>query len=112
MRPDDSRTSTNREVRMPKLEVEKIPHSWELKNWPANVWPHHGEKVKWLIISKKTELMKCGALVRPGRLLVVLGAQYLGWLQRQSSRVDDFDIAPNVARKAAQAVAYGARRSA
>lgn len=90
---------------MSKFEVEKVPHSWELKNWPAHVWPHHGEKVRWLIRSKYTELSKEGALTRPGRTIVVLGAPYLSWLQRQSSRVDGFDIAPNVARKAAQVAA-------
>jgi hypothetical protein len=85
-----------------KFEVEKVPHSWELKNWPANVWPHHGEKVRWLINSKRNELMKAGALVRPGRNLVVLGPQFLGWLQRQSNRVDGFAIAPNRDRKTAR----------
>jgi|HubBroStandDraft_1064217.scaffolds.fasta_scaffold170997_2 hypothetical protein len=80
---------------MPKIEVEKVPHSWELKNWPASVWPHGYEAVRWLIHSKKAELTRAGVLVRPSRNLVVIGAQYISWLQRQSSRVADFAIAPN-----------------
>jgi hypothetical protein len=97
-----------KEHAMPTKECEKIPHSWELLDWPDQLWPHDGKqavkkndagntipavhpKVRWLIESKKTELMKAGALVRPGRVLVVLGPQYLGWLQRQLKRVGDFE---------------------
>lgn len=44
--------------------------------------------------------MRAGCLVHSGQRLVILGPQYLGWLQKQSSRVDDFEIAPNRVRKA------------
>jgi hypothetical protein len=94
---------------MSKNQVQNLPHSWELLDWPAQLWPHDGKpwfkkdettgelvpmvhpKVRWLVESKKKELMKSGALVRPGRTLVILGPQYLGWLQQQVGRVKEFE---------------------
>src|SRR5476651_1011368 len=97
---------------MGSQQVEKIPHSVELINFPPTVWPHDGKQavdkegrrivhpaVKWLVLSRKTELMRCGALVRPNRVLVLLMPQYLSWLQRQAERVANFQITPNVNRE-------------
>lgn len=38
---------------------------------------------------------RCGALVRVGRELVVLGGRYSRWLERQATNVPGFEIAPN-----------------
>lgn len=84
---------------MNKLEIAKVPHSWSLANWPPAVWPHEPAAVRWLLHSQRDELMRAGALVRPGRTLVVLGVHYLAWLQRKVDRVADFKIAPNVDRE-------------
>jgi hypothetical protein len=49
----------------------------------------------------RDELRDAGALTRIGRDLVILGAGYSAWLQKQVNRVDGFEIAPNRTRAAA-----------
>jgi hypothetical protein len=41
------------------------------------------------------ELIACGALVRVGRKLVIIGAGYAVWLQKGAARVKNYEIAPN-----------------
>jgi hypothetical protein len=77
------------------------PHSWGVESWPADVYPHRPNRARYLINTHRSDLMAAGALVRVGRELVVLGAKYTRWLERQASRVPDFEIAPNRAPDAA-----------
>lgn len=70
--------------------VAPIPHSWSVKNWPADVWPHDARRGAWLARSRRNELLEAGALIRPGRELVVLGAPYARFLQRQAEGVQNF----------------------
>jgi hypothetical protein len=88
-----------------KQAVVSLPHSWSVETWPSTVYPHDADKARYLIRSNRDSLTTAGALVRVGRNLVVMGASYSSWLQRQGARVANFDIAPNVARKAAQVAA-------
>lgn len=85
---------------MAKPNCLPVPNTWTVPTWPPDVWPHEEKKARTLIRFKKNELVRAGCLVRPGQRLVVLGPQYLGWLQKQSSRVDEFIIAPNRTRNA------------
>jgi hypothetical protein len=75
--------------------AERIPHSWSVEDWPTTVYPHRPSRGRYIVRAHRDELTTCGALTRIGRDLVVLGAGYAAWLQKQSSRVANFDIAPN-----------------
>ena len=86
---------------MAKTTVEKIPHSWTIEDWPAAVYPCRASRGRYIIRMHSSELVACGALTRVGRDLVVLGYGYAAWLQKQSGRVANFEIAPNRARSAA-----------
>lgn len=77
------------------------PHSWGINTWPADVYPGQSNRAKYLINTHRNDLMAAGALVRVGRELVVLGARYTRWLERQAARVPDFEIAPNRPQDAA-----------
>jgi hypothetical protein len=77
------------------------PHSWGINTWPPDVWPGQSNRAKYLVNTYKSDLMAAGALVRVGRELVVLGTRYTRWLERQASRVPDFEIAPNRPQDAA-----------
>jgi hypothetical protein len=77
------------------------PHSWGIESWPADVYPHRPNRARYLISTHRDELMAVGALVRVGRELVVLGTRYTRWLERQASRVPDFEIAPNASKDVA-----------
>jgi hypothetical protein len=77
-----------------KNAVPKLPHSWGFEDWPDGVWPGKA-RARYVVRANRAELMRCGALSRPGRELVVLGAGYAYWLARASDRVEGFDIAPN-----------------
>jgi hypothetical protein len=86
---------------MAKNAPAGMPHSWGIEAWPADVHPNSPSRARYLIRTHRDELMAAGALVRVGRELVVLGARYSRWLERQASRVPDFEIAPNRERSAA-----------
>ena len=80
---------------MPKKSATTTPHSWAVETWPADVYPHRPNRARYLVRLRRDELMAAGAIVRVGRELVVIGARYSRWLERQASRVPDFEIAPN-----------------
>ena len=79
-----------------------IPHSWCLTDWPVGVYPHQPSRARYLVRAHKQELLAQGALCRVGRELVVLGDRYSRWLERQSSRVADFECAANLRLGAAR----------
>ena len=83
---------------MSRIARSKIPHSWCLTDWPEDVYPHRLSRARYLVRVHKQELLAQGALCRVGRELVVLGDRYSRRLERQASRVPDFECAANLAR--------------
>jgi hypothetical protein len=82
--------------------AERIPHSWGVDTWPDNVYPGNPSRARYIIRMHSDELVTSGALTRIGRDLVILGAGYAAWLQKQSPRVHSYPpIPPNRARSAA-----------
>jgi hypothetical protein len=71
---------------MAKNSLQKIPHSWAVDEWPADVYPGRASKARYTLRAHRTELVAAGALVRVGRDLVVA---------QKANRVDGFAIAPN-----------------
>jgi hypothetical protein len=59
------------------------------------VYPNTTESAKWLVRVHRDDLLREGAIARVGRELIVFGARYTRWLEKQSSRVADYQIAPN-----------------
>jgi hypothetical protein len=87
-----------------KFTVSAVPATWGIGNWPVDVWPFTPGRARSHLLRDQTtrdELASCGALTRPAQHLVFIGAFYLSWLQKKSSRVSDFEIAPNRERNAA-----------
>lgn len=74
---------------------------WGKKTWPPEVWPHNLNRADYLIRTRRAELLAAGAICRVGREIVVIGPRYTRWLERQASRVPDFEIAPNKPTEAA-----------
>jgi hypothetical protein len=75
-----------------------VPHSWSIADWPSSVYPNDPKRGRYLVREHKAELLASGALVRVGRELVIMGARYSKFLERQASRVPDFECAANAAR--------------
>lgn len=76
-------------------ERTRMPHSWSIEDWPADVFPNKPSRGRYLCRAYRDQLLAAGALTRIGRDLVVLGAGYASWLVANTGRVCDFDIAPN-----------------
>jgi hypothetical protein len=85
--------------------AEKMPHSWTIDGWPSNVYPCTPSRARYIVRAHRDELIAARALSRVGRDLVVLGEGYGRWLAKRTAKVEGFDIAPNAARRASQAVA-------
>jgi hypothetical protein len=75
-----------------------MPHSWSIRHWPESVYPNDPKRGRYLVREHKADLLASGVLVRVGRELVIMGARYSRWLERQASRVPDFECAANAAR--------------
>lgn len=75
------------------------PHSWSVEGWPEAVYPNRPNRARYLIHTNRNDLLAAGALVRVGRELVVIGQRYSRWLERQASRVPDYEVAANRGRK-------------
>jgi hypothetical protein len=90
--------TTKRKDREP-ASAATLPHSWPSSRWLPDVYPNTTEKARYLIRTHKRELIECGALVRIGRELVVIGAAYAKWLNRHGVQVPGYEIAPNRARE-------------
>jgi hypothetical protein len=84
---------------MAKTQVPVIPHSWRQEDWPQGIYPGRSTKAKYVLRVHRDELIAIGALTRIGRELVVFGAPYVAWLQKNNNRVAGFEIAPNRARE-------------
>jgi len=75
--------------------VATVPHSWPSSRWPDSVYPNTQEKARYLVRVHRRELLECGALARIERDLVVIGANYLKWLNQHRAHVLGYEIAPN-----------------
>lgn len=73
-----------------KVNAAAAPHSWSIETWPAHVYPGSTERARYFVRVHKEELFAAGALTRPGRELVILGARYVRWLERKAARVPEF----------------------
>jgi hypothetical protein len=80
---------------MSKPKVQPLPHSWLVNDWPATVSPGRPNAGKNLVRAHRQELIACGALVRIGRELTIIGEGYAQFLARKAGRVAGYDIAPN-----------------
>lgn len=80
---------------MSKPKVSSMPHSWRLSDWPHGVTPNRVSAAKHLVRTHREELVACGALVRIGRDLTIIGEGYATFLARKAKRVDGYEIAPN-----------------
>ena len=58
-----------------KVHAEAAPHSWSIETWPAHVYPGSADRARYFIRTHKDELFAAGALTRPGRELVIIGAR-------------------------------------
>lgn len=75
------------------------PHSWDLENWPAGVYPGSESRARYLLRAYRGELVAAGALTRIGREIVVLGAPYVRWLASRVTEVPDFVAGPHRSKK-------------
>jgi hypothetical protein len=66
------------------------PHSWDFEHWPSHVYPHSENRARWLLRSKRAELLAAGAVVRVGREFVFIGAKFTRWLQMNACAVPNF----------------------
>ena len=66
------------------------PHSWDVLNWPATVWPNEGQRAQWIVRSYRDQLLYHRALTRVGKRLVVIGCGYEKFLAAQASGVKGF----------------------
>lgn len=80
---------------MSKPKASPLPHSWRVSDWPTSVTPNRANAAKHLVRTHRDELVACGALVRIGRDLTVIGEGYAQFLARKAKRVDGYEIAPN-----------------
>ncbi len=80
---------------MSKPKASPLPHSWLVADWPPVVAPNRTSAAKHMVRTHRDELIECGALVRIGRNLTMLGEGYATFLARKLRRVDGYEIAPN-----------------
>ena len=63
------------------------PRSWELRTWPAQIWPHATRRAQWISRCYRKELLAAGAMTRVGKMLVFIGLQYEAWLEHRVNQV-------------------------
>lgn len=81
-------------------QVSQIPYSWTFNTWPQDVWPGAGSRGRHVVNKHMGELQAAGAITRPTRSIVILGAGYQKWLASKTPRVTEFEIAPNAPKHA------------
>jgi hypothetical protein len=69
--------------------------SWSIDNWPPETWPNTVERARYVVRCYRSSLLEAGALSRVGREIIILGARYQRWLEKHSSNVPGYVIAPN-----------------
>jgi hypothetical protein len=93
---------TKKPITVVKQVTVVVPHSWRLRDWPADVAPGNYIRGRRICRAYRSELVTEGALSRLGRELVVLGAGYSRWLAKQADKVSDFDVPANRPEHAAK----------
>jgi hypothetical protein len=81
---------TDSNKKRPEAQPVGLPHSWGINSWPVTVWPHEPKRARYLVRANQNALLQAGALCRIGRELVVIGARYGRWLERNASRVPEY----------------------
>lgn len=71
--------------------TKTAPHSWDVKTWPPQVWPHKAPQARWVLRSYRNELLYHRALTRIGKRLVVLGDGWLRFLTSQAKHVQGYE---------------------
>jgi hypothetical protein len=84
-----------------RAAVSPMPHSWRLSDWPTGVTPNRITAARHLIRTHRAELIACGALLRIGRDLTIIGEGYAMFLARKAKRVEGYEIAANRAKVSA-----------
>jgi hypothetical protein len=69
--------------------------SWAVKKWPPNVFPGNPSRGRRIVREHRSDLLQAGAIARVGRELVVIGARYQRWLEKQATNVPGFECAAN-----------------
>ena len=93
--------------------AQAAPFMWSLHEWNVKapqVFPFSAPKARRLFREHAEELVNHGALLRVGRVLVVVGEHYLDWLTRQTDTVLHFKIAANTPRALAKRKSVKAKR--
>jgi hypothetical protein len=72
------------------VPAHNVQHSWELRNWPPDVWPHDQKRAEWVTRAYRQGLIDARALTRIGKTLVILGAGYTRWLEQRAQHVAEF----------------------
>lgn len=83
-------------------KANTVPHDWELATWPQDVYPYDSNRARRLLRANQDELLRCGAVTRPGKHLVIFGAGYVKWLASKTARVAEYNVAPNRPEHAAK----------
>jgi hypothetical protein len=96
---------------MSKPKICPLPHSWLVSEWPAEVTPGRPSAGKNLVRTHRSELIACGALVRIGRNLTILGTGYAEFLARKAKRVEGVEGLAGAAQ-ASRLAAHGERVAA
>jgi hypothetical protein len=81
-----------------KVNAAAAPHSWSIETWPAHVYPGTTDRARYFIRVHKNALFAAGALTRPGREIVIIGAPYCRWLEKQVVNVPDYNTGAAIAR--------------
>jgi hypothetical protein len=74
-----------------QVNAAAAPHSWSIETWPAHVYPGNTERARYFVRVHKHELLAAGALTRPGRELIIIGARFCRWLESKAPNAADFD---------------------
>lgn len=82
----------------------QAPHSWDLEHWPQEVYPHSERRARYVLRAHRNDLLAAGAIVRVGRVLVVIGDRYTRWLQLQASNVPEYASNANQGNQGASPV--------
>lgn len=85
-----ARKSSRRKAKRAPPASSATPHSWELRTWPPQIWPHDPGRAQWIGRAYRKELLAAGAMTRIGMKLVFIGAKYETWLEHRANHVVEF----------------------
>jgi hypothetical protein len=86
----------NRETARRKApQADGLKHSWLVKQWPENIAPGNPVAARAFIRRNRPALIRCGALARVGKDLVVLGAGWAAFLAVSMRNVEGYQCPGN-----------------